>query len=200
MFCAAEVRLHWFEFEDELKVNANGIELKNNPPLQVEYNQMHDELVVTTKSDIRLIDMNTGQIKQILANLVNPEEELTLSRLYTNHKKLLICDNKGALKTRYYPNGQGYTNNIAHNQEITNVYVDFHNKLILSTAWDSSIYLQQEKQKNCKVIRSVKNAHIGQEINCVAVEIRLGLFATASSGTIFIWDYESFKLMGACSN
>jgi WD40 repeat protein len=38
LFCAAEVRLHWFEFEDEIKVNANGIEIKNNPPLQIEYN------------------------------------------------------------------------------------------------------------------------------------------------------------------
>jgi hypothetical protein len=27
MFCAAEIRLHWFEFEDEIKVNANGIEV-----------------------------------------------------------------------------------------------------------------------------------------------------------------------------
>jgi hypothetical protein len=106
---------------------------------------MHDELVVTTKSDIRLVDMYTGQIKQILANLISPEEELTLSRLYTNHKKLLICDNRGSLKTKYYPNGQPYTNNVGHSQEITKVFVDFHNKLILSTAWDSSIYLQQEK-------------------------------------------------------
>jgi hypothetical protein len=30
MFCAAEVRLHWFDFEDEIKVNANGIEVNLN--------------------------------------------------------------------------------------------------------------------------------------------------------------------------
>lgn len=28
MFCGAEIRLHWFEFEDEMKVNANGIEVR----------------------------------------------------------------------------------------------------------------------------------------------------------------------------
>lgn len=38
------------------------------------------------------------------------------------------------------------------------------------------------------------------EINCLTVDIRLGLFATASSGAIFTWDYESFKLLGAASN
>lgn len=53
--------MHWFEFEDEIKVNANGIDIKNNPPIAIEYNQTYDEIVITTKSDIRLVDMYSGK-------------------------------------------------------------------------------------------------------------------------------------------
>lgn len=38
------------------------------------------------------------------------------------------------------------------------------------------------------------------EITCLAVEIKLSMFATASAGAIFVWDYETFKMVGACSN
>jgi len=113
------VRLHWFEFEDEIKVNANGIEIKNNPPIAIEHNQMHEQLVITTKSDIRLVDISNGKTVQIIANLVQTEEEITASKLYLNHKKILIANNKGALMTNYLPNGQLYSHNYGHSQEIT---------------------------------------------------------------------------------
>mmetsp|Transcript_699 Transcript_699/g.760 ORF Transcript_699/g.760 Transcript_699/m.760 type:complete len:108 (-) Transcript_699:1762-2085(-) len=38
------------------------------------------------------------------------------------------------------------------------------------------------------------------EISCLTVDIKLNLFATSSCGAIFIWDYESFRMTGACSN
>ncbi|CDW80516.1 rna recognition motif [Stylonychia lemnae] len=153
LFCGAEIRLHWFEFEDEIKVNANGIEIKNNPPLCIKYNQMFEQLVVATKSDVRLIDVHSGKTLSILANVIQPEEEITGIKLYLNHKKMLLCDNKGNLKNLYLPNGSLYANHIGHHQEITQIYVDYANKFVLTAAWDSSI-----------------------------------------------WDYETFKMIGACSN
>ena len=100
---------------------------------------MCEQLVIATKSDLRLIDIHTGKTLAILANIVQPEEEITGVKLYINHKKALICDNKGNLKTIYLPNGQLYCNNIGHNQEVTSINVDFANKFILTTAWDSSV-------------------------------------------------------------
>ena len=41
---------------------------------------------------------------------------------------------------------------------------------------------------------------MGIEITCLTVELRQSLFATASAGAIFIWCYETFKILGACSN
>jgi len=83
--------------------------------------------------------MQTGITKQILANLIQTEDEITNSRLYLNHKKVLISDNKGKLKTFFLPNGQLYSENKGHHQEITQLSVDFTNRLVLSTSWDSSV-------------------------------------------------------------
>ena len=102
---------------------------------------MFEQLIITTKSDIRLVDMNTGKTLKILANLVQPEQEITGTKLYLNHKKFLLCDNKGKLNTYYLPNGQLYSQNVGHQQEVTQIFVDFANKMILTTAWDSSICL-----------------------------------------------------------
>lgn len=52
--------------------------------------------------------MKNGKTEQILANIVVPEEEITVIKLYLNHKKLLIADNKGSLRTFLLPNGAQY--------------------------------------------------------------------------------------------
>ncbi len=56
---------------------------------------MYEQLVIATKSDVRLQDIHTGKTTVVLANLIQPEEEITGVKLYVNHKKLLLCDNKG---------------------------------------------------------------------------------------------------------
>ena len=55
-FVAAEERLHWFQYEDPIVVNANGIELQSLFPVAVEFNQETNEFCVATKSDVRVID------------------------------------------------------------------------------------------------------------------------------------------------
>ena len=100
---------------------------------------MFEQLIVATKSDVRLIDIHSGKCLSILANVLQAEEEITGIKLYTNHKKMTICDNKGTLKTLYLPNGSIYANNLGHHQEVTQLYVDYANKFILTTAWDSSV-------------------------------------------------------------
>ena len=72
-FVGAENRLHWFEFKDKLLVNTNGIDLYSVTPIQAVYNQAGDELIVATKSDIRVINIFTGKIKKILANVRHPK-------------------------------------------------------------------------------------------------------------------------------
>jgi hypothetical protein len=63
--------------------------------------------------------MHTGKTTNILANIVSTEDEITGIKLYISHKKILVCDNKGNLKTNHIPTGMPYTVNNGHIQEIT---------------------------------------------------------------------------------
>jgi hypothetical protein len=76
-FVGSEFRLHWFEFEDPIRVNANGIEIGSAVPVAVEYNQIYDEICIATKSDVRIMDIFTGKTKRILANVVDSNHEIT---------------------------------------------------------------------------------------------------------------------------
>jgi hypothetical protein len=75
-FIGVEYRLHWFEFEDKALVNANGIEYMNMFPLSIEFNPTCNELVIVTKSDLRLVNIRNGQIIKILANIVKEDDNL----------------------------------------------------------------------------------------------------------------------------
>ena len=57
----------------------------------------------------------------------------------------------------------------------------------------------QEVSKS-EVIRVVKNAHFQQEISAIQISTRLSMIATASHGIIFLWDYETLKLIGSMTN
>jgi hypothetical protein len=59
-FIGVEYRLHWFEYEDKVLVNSNGIEIKNMFPINIDYNQENHELCVSTKSDIRVVNIMNG--------------------------------------------------------------------------------------------------------------------------------------------
>lgn len=69
-FIGIEYRLHWFEFEDSPLYNANGIEINNMFPINIELNSSTSELCIATKSDVRIIDMRNGQTNKILANII----------------------------------------------------------------------------------------------------------------------------------
>lgn len=59
----ADIRLHWFEFDDPLTVNTNGIAIEKITPVAAQFSEAHDELLIATKSDIRIIDIFSGKIK-----------------------------------------------------------------------------------------------------------------------------------------
>ena len=50
------------------------------------------------------------------------------------------------------------------------------------------------------MIRSVRNAHFSHEISAIQLSTRCSMIATASHGVIFLWDYETLKLVGGMTN
>jgi len=116
-FVGVEYRLHWFEFEEKPQINANGIEQLNMYPLTVQFNRIYNQLCILTKSDIRMVDLNNGQIVRILANILGgaPKEEeegkkamegtsneITQFRILQEGKKFIIGDNKGNMTSHIY--------------------------------------------------------------------------------------------------
>jgi len=85
-FIGADIRLHWFEFEDPLIVNTNGIDLFGITPIDAKYSQAHDEILIITRSDVRILDIFTGKTKKILANVKNEEADISHIEIYQNHK------------------------------------------------------------------------------------------------------------------
>ncbi|CAI2359758.1 unnamed protein product [Moneuplotes crassus] len=196
----ADIRLHWFEFEDPLSVNANGLDLYGITPIDAKYSYANDEILILTRSDVRIIDIFTGKIKKILANVKTDDADISHLELYLNHKKFILGDTKGNINTFDKFNGTVYSRNVCHNTEISGVVVDFHNKMVISTCLDSSIMVQKETCKKCERVKYVKNAHYGEFINAMCFSVHLNLIATSGGGVIFTWQYEYMKLMGACSN
>ena len=56
-------------------MNANGVEINNMFPINIELNHSASELCVATKSDIRMIDMRNGQTSRILANIIEDPKD-----------------------------------------------------------------------------------------------------------------------------
>jgi len=132
-FIGADIRLHWFEFEDPLTVNMNGIDLFGITPIEVKYSQANDELLIATRSDVRILDIFTGRIKKILANVRNENADISHLEMYLNHKKFILGDTYGNVNTYDKHNGTIYTKNVGHNNEISNLIVDTKNRMIIST-------------------------------------------------------------------
>jgi hypothetical protein len=63
-------------------VNQNGIVIDSNYPIEMEFNSMHDELYICTKFDVRCLDIHSGKVKRIIANLVKENEEIGDIRLF----------------------------------------------------------------------------------------------------------------------
>lgn len=47
----------------------------NEPPIAIEFNKVEEELVIATKSDIRIIDISSGKTKKIWAHYLKDEPE-----------------------------------------------------------------------------------------------------------------------------
>lgn len=199
-FIGADIRLHWFEFEDPLVVNTNGIDIFSTTPVAAQFSEAHDELLVATKSDVRIIDIFTGKIKKILANVKCEGADISHLIMYPNHKKFIIGDTGGNIVTYDKHNGNVYSKNVCHNNEISCLEMDKHNKMLISSGLDSSIRVQKETCKRCDEIKHVKNAHFGEYISAMCFSLHLSLIASSASGIILFWQYEHMKLIGACSN
>lgn len=113
--------------------------------MMFEYNQELSELYIATKNDIRCIDLYTGKINKILANIVEPGSEITMIKLYFDNKHFLIGTSQGDLKLFSCNDGKFKAKLFSHTSDISGLEYDEKNHLVISAGWDSKIMVQKEK-------------------------------------------------------
>lgn len=68
--------MHWFDYESELEVaNPNGVSHTNTSPIQISFNKTENEIIIVTKSDVRILNVKTGQTLRILGDILKDTEE-----------------------------------------------------------------------------------------------------------------------------
>lgn len=161
-------RLLWLEFEGGEQNEKNkgfGVE----PPIAVEYNKLERELVVATKRDVRIIDLDTGRTKKVWAHFLKEEAEgteITQMLLGVRCKYLILSTSSGKISSYSYRTGKPYFENAGHRgQDVTTLILDSHHHLLVSGGSDSSLQVQAEVTKDePSVLRATKSAHLGQDI------------------------------------
>jgi WD40 repeat protein len=115
-------------------------------PIKAEFNHTNEELIVSTRNDIRFLDFANGQTKRIFVNLVDSDEadEITVFRLIQKRKWFVIGDHKGNVNIYNYNTGELVKKLSNHQSELSSLKIDYTNKLFITTSLDSQIKLQKE--------------------------------------------------------
>ena len=106
----------------------------------MEYNRVKEELVVATRKDVRFINIKDGRLKYIFSGLLK-NNEIAQFKSINQFKMFIIGDEKGKLKIFNFSNGEEIKQLNGHKNEVSNLKIDYSNKLIISSSWDSSIII-----------------------------------------------------------
>lgn len=77
---------HGSGLKNKLTVNANGVQIDRNFPTSIDFCLEREELIISTKTDIRLIDSVTGNTKRILAI---DDSEITKCLVYFDNNQII---------------------------------------------------------------------------------------------------------------
>ena len=140
-------RINFFDFEDpqQFKKEISGAAIY---PIYAEYNIIRGEIILGTRKDVRFIDIYTGKTKKIYKGLTqNKYDDITVFKIVQQNKKFIIGDEKGNIELYSYATGEKIKRLKCHSKEVSQIAIDFTNKLFLSVGWDSYIYIQREEGK-----------------------------------------------------
>ena len=196
---AVASRIAFFKFEEGIKQNPNGISLSNTYILDLTYCRKDNELIIITKSDIRIYDVENGKCKRMYASVVEDESEIT-SFCLNNENRMIIADNSSNIRwIRYLDGSLSFHKNLQKN-DLWNLSMDFFNRLICFGTASSDIIITYSNHRDFQILRRIKNAQMGQEINQLIVCTYLNLIASSSQCKIInVWEYTTCKLIGSCS-
>ena len=78
--------LHGLGLKNKLTVNANGVTIDRNYPTSIDFCLEKEEIIISTKTDIRWIDSVTGNTKRILSI---DDSEITKWQVYFDNNQVI---------------------------------------------------------------------------------------------------------------
>eukprot|EP00743_Colponemidia_sp_Colp-15_P008893 GILK01009703.1.p1 GENE.GILK01009703.1~~GILK01009703.1.p1 ORF type:complete len:1022 (-),score=193.31 GILK01009703.1:203-2842(-) len=177
------------------------------PIVSAIYNHTLSSFITCSGNSVKIWSAKSGQLARVYTNL--SETELTALCLDDRERKFIVGDHSGKILVYDYHNGAFMKDLTSHSAEVTSLVYCEGDKLVLSSSWDSTLFVHDEKVRPDKmsekriVLRQVLNAH-SLDITCMAYSRPLSLIASGSSDFVLqIWDYErcklEFSLTGHCA-
>ncbi|KAL4492632.1 hypothetical protein ABPG72_007745 [Tetrahymena utriculariae] len=201
VLCLLSSRLGFINFDNKNNLESKQM-IKKQPsqewPINVDFDMKNQQIVVCTSKDIRTYDGLTGRMKKLIKGISREKSEITNFCFINQSNHFIITDDKGSSHLFEYPNTSNKTKLHSHQRDITQMRIDFKNKLIITVAKDSQIIIQKiNKTGQNELKRVFKNAHHGKGINQLEFSYYHNLLFTGSdSNEIFIYDYEYLKCIG----
>ncbi|KAL4438771.1 hypothetical protein ABPG74_013444 [Tetrahymena malaccensis] len=192
-------RINIVNFDEKEEIVKSFNQVENLFAFKVENNTIRDELIVCTRKNIQFYDMNNGICKFTINGLMdNSQDEITVFKQVFQGQKFLLGNQKGQLSLHsYQQNGERikFLNN--HSNEVTQLKIDYVNKLLISGGWDSTIKIQQLSEETVELKRKVENVHNEKGISLLEVSVYHNVIfsATQNLEQIFIYDYEYGRLL-----
>ncbi|KAL4464437.1 hypothetical protein ABPG72_021771 [Tetrahymena utriculariae] len=192
-------RINIVNFDEKEEIVKSFNQVENLFAFKVENNTIRDELIVCTRKNIQFYDMNSGICKFTINGLMdNSQDEITVFKQVFQGQKFLLGNQKGQLSLHsYQQNGERikFLNN--HSNEVTQLKIDYVNKLLISGGWDSTIKIQQLSEETVELKRKVENVHNEKGISLLEVSVYHNVIfsATQNLEQIFIYDYEYGRLL-----
>ncbi|CAG9335338.1 unnamed protein product [Blepharisma stoltei] len=186
-FCAVGCRVYWFEYESFIQTNANGINNKEIEPTALIYSRQDKELLLSTKSDLRVFDIYTGKQSRIIADVTDAASEVCQMTLTHLGMRVIISNQKGETREIQHANGVTMNAVTMHKEEIICLNYSLRYDMLFTAGWDNlvKIWADGSYYEPLKVLSDVHEDSLAR----AACSWEQGIFATCSeSGVIAIWD------------
>lgn len=66
--------------------------------MNIDFIYQSNKLLITTKKDLRIYDMQTGRVEKVYCEFHKKDEEIVIFKYYEFMKKLLITNEKGEIQ------------------------------------------------------------------------------------------------------
>lgn len=195
--------------------------VEDNYPIRVEFNQYYMNFYVCTMKDVRIYSSRNGELVKAFKTLrshTDTDSKIKYFSFDDRHRKLYLGFSNGAVHQFNAGNGSLIkkigeyeiekdgisTVKNHHSMEVTSIFYDKNNQILITTALDSLINIYDESDpEEANKLRTIKGGHKiadrNNQIFCLDFSTHLNLFATGSTdGLITVWDFELSKIDDIC--